>query len=321
MEMCRSFCLDRNRPVRSVRAIGPPAGARFFKTIMSKRCPVLWLMETGGRVSFVAVTSIGWRRYSLMQQIIFNVTLLLALLLLFSTIEAALPFLARPDVARRPANLWLMLCTFSVNAGLTTLVAMAAIWLPAKNEGFLEHSGLPAVAAASITIIILDLVTYGAHVALHKFPWLWRIHRVHHSDRFVDATTAFRQHPFEGLWRFCCQMTAILLLGLPLAVVVVYRLASSVNAVLEHSNISIGRTIDKAVAWVFITPNMHKAHHSHLPYETDSNYGNLLSGWDRMFSTFTPTERAYELEYGLDSVDNMRAGSIRKLLMMPFRKT
>ena len=255
-----------------------------------------------------------------MQPILFNMALLLALLLLFSVIEAALPFLARPDVTRRPANLWLMLCTFSVNAGLTTLVAMAAIWLPTKQPGVLGHLGLPAVAVAIITIIVLDLVTYCAHFALHKFPWLWRIHRVHHCDLFVDATTAFRQHPFEGLWRFSCQMTAILLLGLPLAVVVVYRLASSVNAVLEHSNVSIGRTIDKAIALVFITPNMHKAHHSRLPHETDSNYGNLLSGWDRMFSTFTPTERAYALDYGLDSVDKVGAGSIRKLLMMPFSK-
>ena len=253
-----------------------------------------------------------------MQPIIFNVALLLALLLLFSMIEAVLPFLARPDVARRPANLWLMLCTFFVNAGLTTLVAMAAFWLSTKQSGILGHSGLPTVAVAIITITILDLVTYCAHFALHKFPWLWRIHRVHHCDLFVDATTAFRQHPLEGLWRFSCQMTAILLLGLPLEVVVVYRLASSVNSVLEHSNISIGRTIDKAAAWLFITPNMHKAHHSRLPHETDSNYGNLLSAWDRMFSTFTPTERAYALDYGLDSVDQIRAGSIRKLLMMPF---
>ena len=253
-----------------------------------------------------------------MQPIILNVALLLALLLFFSAIEAAVPFATRPDVARRPANLWLMLCTFSVNAGLTALVAMAAFWLPTKQSGIMGHSGLPAVAIAILTVISLDLVTYGAHVALHKFPWLWRIHRVHHCDPFVDATTAFRQHPLEGLWRFSCQMTAILLLGLPLAIVVVYRLASSVNSVLEHSNISIGRTIDKAAAWLFITPNMHKAHHSRLPHETDSNYGNLLSAWDRMFSTFTPTERAYALDYGLDSVDQIRAGSIRKLLMMPF---
>ena len=255
-----------------------------------------------------------------MQPIILNVALLLALLLFFSAIEAAVPLATRPNVARRPANLWLMLCTFSVNASLTTLVAMAAILLPAQPSGIIGHSGLPALVVAIVTIIILDLVTYGAHFALHKFPWLWRIHRVHHCDPFVDATTAFRQHPFEGLWRFACQMTAILLLGLPLAVVVVYRLASSVNAVLEHSNISIGRTMDKAIAWVFITPNMHKAHHSRLPHETDSNYGNLFSGWDRIFSTFTPTERAYSLEYGLDSVDRTRAGSIRKLLMMPFSK-
>lgn len=256
-----------------------------------------------------------------MHQIIQNVALLFALLCLFSAVEALLPFLARPKGARRPANLWLMLCTFSLNAALTTLAAAAVVWLPDNHVGLLAQLALPALGTAILTVVTLDLVTYGAHLALHKLPWLWRIHRVHHSDVFVDATTAFRQHPFEGVWRFACQMTAILVLGLPVAVVVVYRLASSVNSVLEHANISIGRRLDGTLAWVFITPNMHKVHHSRLPRETDSNYGNLLSTWDRLFATFTPTERAYALDYGLDSIDTARAGSIRALLLMPLSRS
>ena len=111
-----------------------------------------------------------------------------------------------------------------------------------------------------------------------------------------------------------------MLLGLPLSIVVVYRLLSSVNSVLEHSNISIGKTVDSIAAGLVVTPNMHKIHHSRVKRETDSNYGNLLSVWDRMFATFTPTERAYRIDYGLDEIDEKRSGSAAQLLLMPFSK-
>lgn len=269
----------------------------------------------------VAGTSFDWKRKQIMQQILSNVALLVTLLAVFSVIEAGLPFVARPSLRRRPANLWLMAVIFIVNAALTLVAAVILGWLPANHAGLLATAHLSPLLTVVVTIAALDLATYGAHVALHKLPLLWRIHRVHHSDRFVDATTAFRQHPFEALWRFACQIVPIVLLGLPLSVVVVYRLLSSVNSILEHSNISLGRTLDSLASRLFVTPNMHKIHHSRVKQETDSNYGNLLSVWDRMLATFTPTQRAYRIEYGLEAIDERRSASIRQLLLMPFSRT
>lgn len=255
-----------------------------------------------------------------MQQILSNVALLIALLAAFSVVEAALPFMARPSRRRRPANLWLMGAIFAINAALTVVAAAMLGWLPANRAGLLAMAHPSPLLSAVVTVVVLDLATYGAHVALHKLPGLWRIHRVHHSDRFVDATTAFRQHPLETLWRFACQIVPIMLLGLPLSVVVVYRFLSSVNSVLEHSNISIGKTPDSLASGLLVTPNMHKIHHSRVKRETDSNYGNLLSLWDRFFATFTPTSRAYGIDYGLDDIDERRSASIVQLLLMPFSK-
>lgn len=255
-----------------------------------------------------------------MQQILSNAALLIALLAAFSIIEAGLPFMARPALRRRPANLWLMATIFLVNAALTVAAAIVLGWLPANHAGFLAMAHPSFLLSAVATLVVLDLATYGAHVALHKLPILWRIHRVHHSDRFVDATTAFRQHPFETLWRFVCQIVPIMLLGLPLSIVVVYRLLSSINSVLEHSNITIGKATDSLASSLLVTPNMHKIHHSRAKLETDSNYGNLLSLWDRFFRTFTPTPRAYLIEYGLDEIDERRSASIGRLLLMPFSK-
>jgi sterol desaturase/sphingolipid hydroxylase (fatty acid hydroxylase superfamily) len=52
--------------------------------------------------------------------------------------------------------------------------------------------------------------------------------------------------------------------------------------------------------------------------ETNSNYANVLTVWDRIFGTFTSSERAYSVVYGLDDADPARIASFPALLAMPF---
>jgi sterol desaturase/sphingolipid hydroxylase (fatty acid hydroxylase superfamily) len=61
---------------------------------------------------------------------------------------------------------------------------------------------------------------------------------------------------------------------------------------------------------VWVTPNVHKIHHSRERSETNSNYGNVLTIYDRILGTFTPSERAESVVYGLDEVDPARIGSL-----------
>jgi sterol desaturase/sphingolipid hydroxylase (fatty acid hydroxylase superfamily) len=70
--------------------------------------------------------------------------------------------------------------------------------------------------------------------------------------------------------------------------------------VTEHSNVRLPRAIDRLLSLVLVTPNVHKVHHSRLLAETNSNYANVLTLWDRVLGTFTPSERAYTVQYGLD---------------------
>jgi sterol desaturase/sphingolipid hydroxylase (fatty acid hydroxylase superfamily) len=168
---------------------------------------------------------------------------------------------------------------------------------------------------------VLDFMYgYAAHVLLHKIPMLWRVHRVHHSDPFVDVTTSLRQHPIEGLWRFIFMTIPAWILGLPAAGIVVYRLVSRVNGILEHANIRLWRPFDRAGSLVWCTPNMHKVHHSNEPAETDSNYGNILSIYDRAFGTFTNTDRARHVVYGLKETDVAEPRSFVGLLTHPFER-
>jgi sterol desaturase/sphingolipid hydroxylase (fatty acid hydroxylase superfamily) len=99
---------------------------------------------------------------------------------------------------------------------------------------------------------------------------------------------------------------------------VIHRLLSAINGILEHANLRVWPPLDRALSWVWVTPHMHKVHHSRACVETDSNYGNILSIFDRVLRTFTVTDRAFAVRYGLDDVDPVRATSLTELLAMPF---
>ena len=101
----------------------------------------------------------------------------------------------------------------------------------------------------------------------------------------------------------------------------VYRLASALNGLLEHANVRAPRWLDRVLSLVTTWPHMHKVHHSRLVAQTDSNYGNLLSIWDRVFGTYTPSSQGTTIVYGLDGYDDLTAQSTAGLLALPFRES
>jgi sterol desaturase/sphingolipid hydroxylase (fatty acid hydroxylase superfamily) len=147
------------------------------------------------------------------------------------------------------------------------------------------------------------------------------VHLVHHIDTAVDATTALRQHPVEGVLRFVAAAAAALALGAGPGAIALYRLLSAVNAVIEHANVRVPRWLDRALVWFWVTPDMHKVHHSRERSETDSNYSNLFSLFDRVFGTYTPSSRGPEVDYGIDGYDTTEHQSIGAVMLMPFRSS
>ncbi|HKO55880.1 MAG TPA: sterol desaturase family protein [Thermoanaerobaculia bacterium] len=206
------------------------------------------------------------------------------------------------------------------NIGLSVLLLLTNLALSfavAAVAGYAHRVGMRVAGWVGVVIGIaaLDFFAYVAHVLLHKMPVGWRFHRVHHSDEAVDVTTAFRQHPGETVWRVVWQLPAILLFGLPLWVVAVYLTISAANAQLEHANVRLGERLDRVLRLLFVTPNMHKVHHSCIQRETDSNYSNIFSVWDRLFGTYTRRVDFEKLRYGLDA---KAEPGLRALLAMPF---
>jgi len=215
------------------------------------------------------------------------------------------------------ANLALSASTLAINLGLGASAALGSEWLRGRGIGLLATRESTVLLFAA-GIVALDLATYWAHWLMHRVPALWRVHRVHHADPLVDVTTSFRQHPFETLLRYAFVLATSWMLGLPVAVVALYRALSALNALAEHANIAIWPRLDSIVSLVMVTPNMHKVHHSRAQRETDTNYGNLLSAFDRILGTFTPTNRGPKVIYGLAGHDEAEQQRLGALLLLPF---
>jgi len=247
---------------------------------------------------------------------------LVVLCALLWTLESVVP-LYRYGKERLPhafPNVVLALLLILTNLALSAGTARLAAFSDSHRVGLFPLLGLSPLLTLTLGVAALDFFGYWAHRLLHQ-SWLgWQFHRVHHSEAAVDVTTSFRQHPGETLWRILWQLAAVALFGLPLWVVVIYLTLSALNAQLEHANVRLGDRLDGLLRLFVVTPNMHKAHHSRRQKETDTNYSNIFSIWDRLCGTYTPRVDFRELRYGLDGFDEVGKQSLRGLLKMPFVK-
>ena len=207
-----------------------------------------------------------------------NAAILSTIMAVAALIEAAVPMFSRHSWTRgrRAANLGLTSVVFLLNWSLSSAAAVLALGLSLQPPALARGLQLPMVVQIIVGVLILDFSAgYLAHRALHFVPVLWRFHQIHHSDDFVDVTTTYRTHPVETVWRFLFIFVPVWLIGIPALAVVIQRLVSAANGILEHGNIRLWRPLDRMLSLVWVTPNIHKIHHSRQRAETNSNYGNV----------------------------------------------
>ena len=147
----------------------------------------------------------------------------------------------------------------------------------------------PDVVAFTVSWLALDLVAYVEHRLKHRIPLLWRIHRLHHSDPDVDVTTTLRFHPFEVLLRTAVRGVVATAIGMPPIAAVAYSLLMAAVSVPSHANIRQPGSIWRTLGLIVITPDFHRTHHSIDRDDCNSNFGLLLSCWDRLFGTYRST--------------------------------
>jgi sterol desaturase/sphingolipid hydroxylase (fatty acid hydroxylase superfamily) len=244
----------------------------------------------------------------------------LAAMTVVAAVEAAIPLRVRGhwNAEHLGPNFAITLITLASNILLTAPLVLVLAWLQDRQFGVLCLLALSGLPAAALGVVLLDFSAYVGHVAMHRVPVLWRFHTVHHSDPAVDVTTALRQHPGETLIRYTFMAGCAIGLGVTPGTLAIYRTWQAINALLEHANISLPARLDRFLALVIVSPNMHKVHHSRAEEFTNTNYGNIFSFFDRVLFSFTPVERGPKVSYGLEGFDDRAIQRTTSLLGLPF---
>jgi sterol desaturase/sphingolipid hydroxylase (fatty acid hydroxylase superfamily) len=212
-------------------------------------------------------------------------------------------------------------CSWAVIRVTPVVVALA---VQSSRAGLLNGSRLPLWARWAIALPALDLVTYAGHRLMHSVYILWRVHAVHHSDRDYDVSTAGRFHPIEVIVTQGIYLGAIALLAPPVAAVFTLQILIIFENMFVHANTSLPAPVERAVRWLFITPDLHRIHHSDRILEQNRNFGELFPWWDKLFGTYSTRAACHpvpvatglsELDPGADTL------AVGWMLTLPFRVT
>lgn len=217
-----------------------------------------------------------------------------------------------------------------------TLIAAAFIYLvlPLTAVGFSVAAGemqfgifnkadWPPILEFALGIILLDLAIYWQHRWMHLLPWLWRLHRVHHCDTQFEVTLGLRFHPLEIILSLLYKCLVIAALGVDPVTVLAYEILLAVFSLFSHADITLPTGWDGTLRRLVITPDWHRVHHSVHRVETDSNYGNFLSLWDRLFASAIeqPRDGHVPMQIGLHEFRDPASQSLPALLLNPLARS
>lgn len=248
-----------------------------------------------------------------------------AVLAAMSFWEVLAPRRARllPRLQRWPANLSIVILnTLIVRLAFPAAALGVATLVEARGWGLMHLLDVPAWVAVAAGIVLLDLAIYAQHAVFHTVPMLWRLHRMHHADLDIDVTTGARFHPVEIVLSLFIKFAVIAALGVPPAAVVSFEILLNATSMFNHSNVRMPGTLERALRWLVVTPDMHRVHHSIERDETDSNFGFNLSVWDRLFRTYRAQPRAGHdgMTIGIAGFrDASECDGLLGMLAIPFR--
>jgi len=203
--------------------------------------------------------------------------------------------------------------------GLTGL----ALYFTEQQWGLFNLINLPSWLTTTLSLLLLDMLIYWQHRLFHKIPLLWQLHKVHHADTHVDASTGLRFHPLEIVASIFVKAIAVLLLGVPAFAVILFEVLLNGFALFNHANIRLPQKVEAFTRLILMTQILHRIHHSQLFKESNSNYGFSVIWWDRLFGSYSAeaTKPDLEIDIGIkefpESKDN---ANLLGLLFMPFKR-
>jgi len=243
-------------------------------------------------------------------------------LILALTIESWLPAAGDRHYRLRHASRNLamgLLNALAVAMLAAPLIANVAWWTEGSRFGLLNLLSLPPALTTVTAVLLFDGWLYLLHRANHKFGFLWRFHRVHHSDPEMDATTATRFHTGEVLISAALRLALIPLLGITLWQLLLYESLMAPVILFHHSNVHFPEKVDRWLRALVVSPAIHRVHHSRAQVETDSNFSIIFSFWDRIGGTFRLRKDGRPVDFGLDEYDGDEWQRVSRLLTTPFQ--
>ena len=247
------------------------------------------------------------------------------LLVLFIALETVLPKKRRvmPRARRWITNIAIVgIDTLLVRVLFPVVAVGIAIWASAKGWGLFNLLDMSLWLSIPACIIALDFLIYIQHRIFHRVPLFWAMHKVHHTDRDLDVTSALRFHPAEIVVSMIYKFACVILLGAPAAAVIIFEILLNGCAMFNHANLRLPKWLDKTLRLVLVTPDMHRVHHSAIERETNSNYGFCLPWWDRLLGTYNadPANGHDGMVVGLSEHQNDAPAKLGFSLALPFRR-
>jgi sterol desaturase/sphingolipid hydroxylase (fatty acid hydroxylase superfamily) len=214
----------------------------------------------------------------------------------------------------------------NLSLAVTNAVLMAAIcggclcalalYVKQHHLGVFHNIGLLYWGQIASTVVLFDMVAYFIHRFYHQNKWLWPLHAVHHADIVFETSTALRFHPFELLLSLGMRLAFVWLLGPPILAIIIFEILFAYFNLVEHSDIVFPQALERILAPVFITPSMHRRHHS-ITEKNTPNFGTILSLWDILFGTMNVREPLEVIDVGTPAIGK-RHLTFGGLVLHPF---
>lgn len=262
---------------------------------------------------------------TLEQRPVERMILLVGGMLLLWIIEGAIPLIAlqykKNKWRHASVNFTFTVIHLIIHTGFGVLIVLLSDACKSARFGLVNWLNASVLLTIIISFLVLDFFGgWFVHIVEHKIRFFWRFHIIHHSDNNVDVTTGLRHHPVESVLRGIFFLMGVIVSGSPVYAVMIYQTFLVLSTQFTHANIRLPKWIDVPLSYLFVSPNMHKVHHHWQQPYTDSNYGAVLSIWDRLLGTYEYLESS-QIKYGLDRYyPNEEDENLSMLFKKPFGK-
>lgn len=232
----------------------------------------------------------------------------------------------RRQLQQSKAKRWLsnLSISFLNTFSATIIIPVAGVFvalLAAQNDwGLLNNVETAAWISIPVYLLIFDLTIYWQHRLFHRFSWLWRLHRVHHTDLDYDVSTGIRFHPLSILLSTLTKLCLILAMGPSAIAVLASEVLLNATSMFNHSNIKIPPKLDAVLRYFLVTPDMHRVHHSMSFEEHNKNFGFNFPWWDRLFASYQaqPSAGHENMQLGIEGFTETNSIGIVDLIKQPF---